>query len=123
MRSGVAQSFLESINTALPVRSTSPDDKSDVATPDSGSCTCCCHCGRSPSWRISGPRGHRRSKSYTAMRTGISELSGIDWKPHQPSRAAEVPKAFGPSESPLEKLPVEILGESHPDGDEYVAFR
>ncbi|KAI4215885.1 MAG: hypothetical protein LQ351_001873 [Letrouitia transgressa] len=106
---GVAQSFLESINTALPVRSTSPDDKSDVATPDSGSCTCCCHCGRSPSWRISGPRGHRRSKSYTAMRTGISELSGIDWKPHQPSRAAEVPKAFGPSESPLEKLPVEIL--------------
>lgn len=47
------------------------------------------------------------------MRTGISELSGWDW---EASRAVEpivldVVKTYGPGEAPLERLPVEILGE------------
>lgn len=56
-------------------------------------------------------QGHRRARSYTAPRTGISELTGVDFEPpKQPP--VEVPQVFAPAESPLEKLPVEVLGES-----------
>lgn len=110
MRSGIAQSFLESINTSAPSIHHNADK--DAITPESGSCTCCCRCGRSDSWRASiGARGHRRARSFTAPRTGISELTGIDWEPSEPALAVEPPKTFAPGESPLEKLPVEVLGE------------
>ncbi|KAL9016380.1 MAG: hypothetical protein Q9185_006279 [Variospora sp. 1 TL-2023] len=108
---GIAQSFLESINTLA--TSIHHNDDKDAITPESGgSCTCCCRCGRSDSWRASiGGRGHRRARSFTAPRTGISELTGIDWEPSEPAMAVEPPKKFGPGESPLEKLPVEVLDE------------
>ncbi|KAL8658994.1 MAG: hypothetical protein Q9226_000674 [Calogaya cf. arnoldii] len=55
-------------------------------------------------------QGHRRARSYTAPRTGISELTGVDLEPlKQP--LVEVPKVFAHAESPLERLPVEILDE------------
>ena len=44
------------------------------------------------------------------MRTGISELPGLEWEPRQQPVAAEAPKAYGPGEAPLENLPAEILG-------------
>ncbi|KAL9008097.1 MAG: hypothetical protein Q9173_006744 [Seirophora scorigena] len=106
----IAQSFLESINTSVP--SIPHNDDKDVNTPESGTCTCCCRCGRSDSWRAPvGGRGHRRARSYTAPRTGISELAGIDWEPSKPAMAVEPPKIFAPGESPLEGLPVEVLDE------------
>ncbi|KAL8718465.1 MAG: hypothetical protein Q9225_004396 [Loekoesia sp. 1 TL-2023] len=86
------------------------EDK-DVITPESGSCTCCCRCGRSDSWRASAGRGHRRARSYTVPRAGISELTGINWEPTKPAMAKEPPKTFAPGEAPLEKLPVEVLDE------------
>lgn len=110
MKSGIAQSFLESINTSVPSGHHHNEDK-DAIPPDSSSCMCCCRCGRVESWRasISG-RGHRRARSYTAPRTGISELTGIEWEPSKPAMAVEPPRTFGPGESPLERLPVEVLG-------------
>lgn len=111
MRSGIAQSFLESVNIPINKPVHHNGDPVDVNIPESGSCTCCCHCGRTDSWRASASRGHRRARSYTAPRTGISELTGVQWDP--PKQAVvEVPKVFAPGESPLEQLPVEILGQS-----------
>ena len=110
MRLGIAQSFLESVNTsATPVHHN--EDAVDLNSPESGSCTCCCRCGRSDSWRASTGRGYRRARSYTAPRTGISELTGVDDDFPKPARV-EAPQVFAPAESPLEKLPVEVLGES-----------
>lgn len=112
MRSGIAQSFFESVNNAsLP---TSPDAVHRVGSPTSaGSCDCCCRCGRSPKWQPVGPGRKRRSKSYTASRTGISELSGWDLETPRRQEAAEihVEKSYGPGEAPIERLPVEVLGE------------
>ena len=110
MRSGIAQSFLESVNATI-----TPHDEplKDLASPvgSSETCECCCRCGRSPKWRPLA-RGKRRSKSYTALRTGISELSGWDLeapKTEEP-QLIESPKNYGPGQSPLERLPAEILG-------------
>ncbi|KAI4219363.1 MAG: hypothetical protein L6R36_008374 [Xanthoria steineri] len=109
MRLGIAQSFLESVTTTVPpIRHN--DDLSDPKSPESGSCACCCRCGRSDSWRTSAIQGHRRARSYTGPRTGISELTGVSFDPPQ-RPPAEVPKVFAPAESPLEKLPVEVLDE------------
>ncbi|KAL8776567.1 MAG: hypothetical protein Q9194_003066 [Teloschistes cf. exilis] len=108
MRSGIAQSFLESVNASLPPVPQN-EDKS-ATTPDSASCSCCCHCSRSDSWRNFAPRGHRRARSYTATRTGISELTGLDWEPSEPAIVVKAPKVWGPGEAPLERLPVEVLG-------------
>lgn len=109
MKLGIAQSFLESINTSG-APAPHNEDK-DVTTPDSSTCTCCCRCGRVDSWRAAvRGKGHRRARSYTAPRTGISELSGIQWEPSKQAMAVEPPRIFAPGESPLEKLPVEVLG-------------
>ncbi len=110
MRSGTAQSFLESVNRFF---SPQPEPGQNGEVPiEAASCTCCCRCGK-----VSrpGPAGlrRRRSKSYSALRTGISELSGWDWEPPKVAvpLVPDVVKTFGPGEAPLEKLPVEILGE------------
>ena len=110
MRLGIAQSFLESVTTTTVPLVSHNEVVSDFKSPESGSCACCCHGGRSDSWRTSAVRGHRRARSYTAPRTGISELTGIE---HEPPKQplVEVPKVFAPAESPLEQLPVEVLGE------------
>lgn len=110
MRSGTAQSFLESVNNATSLQNESGD--STVSPTETGACNCCCRCGRAPKWNPQGPRG-RRSKSYTALRTGISELSGWDWEPPKYAEpiVLDVVKTFGPGEAPLERLPAEILGE------------
>ena len=57
-------------------------------------------------------RGKWRSKSYSPLRTGVSELPGWDWKPSLLGEASrlELPKAHGPGEAPLERLPTEVLG-------------
>ncbi|KAL8693058.1 MAG: hypothetical protein Q9224_003829, partial [Gallowayella concinna] len=104
-----SQSFLESVHTSIaPVHLI--EDAADVNSPESGPCACCCRCGRPDSWRSSAGRGQRRARSYTAPRTGISELTGVDWDP--PKQAVvEVPKVFAPGESPFEQLPVEVLDE------------
>ena len=107
MRPATAQSFLESINTNFsPVRESNQDGLFEQVDA-SDSCTCACRCGRSPTWR---PKGKRRSRSYTGMRTGISELTASEWEPrHEPVRI-EPAKPNGPGEAPLERLPAEILG-------------
>lgn len=111
MRSATAQSFLESVNSSLSSSQFETGHKGDGPI-NAGTCSCCCRCGRLSKWEPAGPR-RRRSKSYTALRTGISELSGWDW---EASRVVEpivldVVKTYGPGEAPLERLPVEILGE------------
>lgn len=110
MRSGTAQSFLESIDSdAL----TQNESRQQVEEPtDMGSCPCCCRCGRVQKWRL-GPRA-RRSKSNTALRTGISELSGWEGEPTQVTsvETPSVVKSFGVGQSPLEMLPAEILGKN-----------
>ena len=112
MRSGIAQSFLESVNNAsVP---TSPDAVHNGGSlAGTGTCDCCCRCGRSSKWQPVGPGRKRRSKSYTALRTGISELSG--WNLELPRRQEpaeiQVEKSYGPGEAPVERLPVEVLGE------------
>ena len=112
MRSGVAQSFLESVNGSVPI---SPDAVHNDGSPTSaGTCDCCCHCGRSPNRQPVGLGRKRRSKSYTALRTGISELSGWDLEIPRLQEPAEirVEKLYGAGEAPLERLPVEVLGKS-----------
>lgn len=113
MRSGIAQSFFESVNASVP---TSPDALHNAGSPTGpGTCDCCCRCGRSPKWQPVGPGRKRRSKSYTALRTGISELSGWELEPTRRQEPVEidVAKSYGPGEAPIERLPVEVLGESY----------
>lgn len=114
MRSGIAQSFLESVNTtAGKPQEAGQDAGSPAGSPtDSGACDCCCRCGRSSKWQPLGAGRGRRSKSYTALRTGISELSGWDLElpPRQESRKVEAPRHYGAGDAPLERLPVEVLG-------------
>lgn len=108
---GIAQSFFESVNASVP---TSPDAVHNVGNrTGAGTCDCCCRCGRSPKWQPVGPGRKRRSKSYTALRTGISELSGWDLelpRPQEPTEI-EVEKSYAPGEAPIERLPVEVLDE------------
>ncbi len=111
MRSGIAQSFLESVNASVtPPHETVVDGASPV---EAGACECCCRCGRGVKLQPVGRKLSRRAKSYTALRTGISELSGWDLEFPRPqaARPVEVEKHFGPGEAPLERLPVEVLGE------------
>ena len=110
MRPGIAQSFLESVNASV---APPPDAVHDASSPTSaGSCECCCRCGRSSVWQPVGPGRKRRSKSYTALRTGISELSGWDLELPRRQEPVEitVEKRYGPGEAPLERMPAEVLG-------------
>ena len=102
MRSGTAQSFLESGLHGLP-----QGESGDV-----GSCNCCCRCGRAREWKSFRPRGVRRTKSYSPLRTGVSELSGWTWASvlREEPVDLDAPRSFKPGEAPLERLPVEILG-------------
>lgn len=122
MRVGTAQSFLECVNASIVPPSepanakattspTSPSTSSDFSAFSAETCECCCRCGRNPKWQPVG-RGKKRSKSYTALRTGAFELSGWDRDPPkaQHPQPAVVKKAFGPGEAPLERLPAEVLG-------------
>lgn len=111
MRSATAQSFLESVNSSLSSSQIETSHKGDAPI-EAGICSCCCRCGRLSKWEPAGPR-LRRSKSYTALRTGISELSPWDWEAPRVTEpmVLDVAKTYGPGEAPLERLPVEILGE------------
>lgn len=110
MRVGTAQSFLESIDNNAPTRN---ESRQRVEEPtDVGSCACCCRCGRVQKWRL-GPRP-RRSQSYAALRTGISELSGWEGEPTTaaPIETPKAVKSYGAGQAPLEVLPFEILGKN-----------
>ena len=112
MRTGIAQSFLESVNASFsPPLNPVKDATSPVSPIAADSCECCCRCGRSSKWQPLG-RIKQRSKSYTALRTGISELSGWDsgFPKTQEPPPIEVKKDFRPGEAPLERLPSEVLG-------------
>lgn len=111
MRSATAQSFLESVNSSLSSSQFVTDHRRDGSI-EAGTCSCCCRCGRLSKWQPAGLR-QKRSKSYTALRTGISELSGWDWEAPRVAepQPLDVVKVYGPGEAPLERLPIEILGE------------
>ena len=114
MRStGIAQSFLESVNASIaPKDQQQPSPTLDVSSPiDVGTCECCCRCGKGAKSQALGRRVSRRTKSYTNLRTGISELSGYDFD--LPRRQETLPvekKQYGKGESPIERLPTEVLG-------------
>lgn len=109
---GIAQSFLESVNASIAPK----DDPSLLLTPDglspldAGACECCCRCGKGAKL---GRHVTKRSKSYTNLRTGISEVYGWDHETSVTPEARPVQKKeYGAGESLLEKLPIEVLGES-----------
>ena len=110
MRSGTAQSFLESVSASAGKLQDAGHDAGSPTGPSA--CDCCCRCGRNPKRQPLSLGSKRRSKSYTALRTGISELSGWDDEPPRKkvSTKVEAPKQYGPGESPFERLPVEVLG-------------
>lgn len=121
MRStGIAQSFLESVNASIaPKHDQLPSPASPILDGigplDSGACECCCKCGKATKLQHPARKLGRRSKSYTSLRTGISELSGwdLDLPRRQDSRPVEK-KQYAKGEAPLEKLPTEVLGELEP---------
>ncbi|KAK4696641.1 hypothetical protein P7C71_g1308, partial [Lecanoromycetidae sp. Uapishka_2] len=110
MRSGIAQSFLESVNASV---ATPTGAVHDAGSPtESSTCDCCCRCGRNSQWQPAGLGRKRRSKSYTALRTGISELSGWDLEIPRRQEPAEIQeKSYGPGQAPIERLPAEVLDE------------
>ncbi|KAL6717600.1 hypothetical protein ACLMJK_005515 [Lecanora helva] len=110
---GIAQSFLESKNAAAgPPRDAAGGH--EASSPTGGICDCCCHWGRGvkPQQPL-GPGRKRRSKSYTELRTGISELSGWDLDLPRRKEPLEVQplKHYEAGESPIERLPVEVLAD------------
>ena len=110
MRAGFVQSFLE---TAL--YGSSPDDKSidGLESPTaSPACSCCCHCGRAAEVRPKARRGKRRSRSYSPVRTGVTELSGwdIDSVPFSNVQPVKAIKHYDAGDAPIERLPTEVLG-------------
>ena len=111
MRStGIAQSFLESVNASIALKDEQPSFNGGSPV-DAGTCECCCRCGRNtksqPVRRLS-----RKSKSYTNLRTGISELTGWDFDlPRRQGVRLVQQKQYRKGEAPLEKLPIEVLGE------------
>ena len=108
---GIAQSFLESINASIAPKHEPTVTLNGSSPVDAPVCECCCRCGRGAK---AGRPATKKSKSYTNLRTGISELSG--WEIEPPVRHEGRPvekKEHSPGESPLEKLPKEVLGEYH----------
>ena len=108
---GVAQSFLESVNASIAPKDESPlSPVLHAASGElAGACECCCHCGRGA--KI-GRKVTKRSKSYTTLRTGISELTG--WDLDLPVKHVDRPvqkKQYAAGDAPIEKLPSEVLGE------------
>ncbi|MCJ1280851.1 hypothetical protein MMC26_000168 [Xylographa opegraphella] len=107
---GLAQSFLE-----LPLHYTSskqqPNQSIHDLTSTTRGCECCCRCGRSGDKRSDGAKVVRKSRSYSPLRTSISELSGWTSQPISTAGTAKAGqiKSSGPGEAPLERLPVEIL--------------
>ena len=115
MRSGIAQSFVES-GTATPVRREVVKELTQTSSTDSAeSCECCCRCGRKAKGGHAQARGKRRSKSSTALRTAISEWSGWDDDvaiaiTHELSSIETPSRQYRAGDSPLERLPTEVLG-------------
>ena len=110
MRSGVAQSFLETSLAGIQPQ-TPASHGPDSPKLGAQQCACCCRCGRGRDLKPTGLRVKRKSRSYSPIRTGVSELS--DWlvEPSSTEEAsqAKLPTVNRPGESPLERLPAEIL--------------
>ena len=111
MRTGAAQSFLESALYKAPYLDHAGDRVSSSSA-DADPCTCCCRCGRVREWKPSGLRAKRKSRSYSPIRTGVSELSGwlLEPPPHQEPVDLTTPSVNPPGGAPIERLPVEVLG-------------
>ena len=120
MRLGSAQSFLESnLHHEPPQHETThivDGSRSGVA-----SCSCCCRCGRTREWTPVPFKTKRKSRSYSPIRTGVSELS--EWLLKTPSVGIppklHAPRPSVPGQAPLEMLPTEILGQLVQDPKTY----
>ena len=111
MRSGAAQSFLEStLHHERPQEQTT--HALDSSTSSTANCSCCCRCGRVREWAPVPFNAKRKSRSYSPVRTGVSELS--EWLLEIPSTGIppklRAPEPNAPGRAPLEMLPTEILG-------------
>ena len=105
MGSGTAQSFSETSNSTSSALAKLQHDVSESGV--ARDCSCQCHGGK-PSRGVH--RGHKRSRSHTTLRTGISELPAWDLDFSTPEPAAEVAKPSVPGGSSFERLPIEVLG-------------
>ena len=111
MRSGTAQSFLETSSSSSPLLSKLQHDLRSPTASESDPCACQCHGAKGSR----GPHRHsKRSRSQTALRTGISELPEWEWDLSSPEPVTKLVKVNRPGESALERLPIEIIGWSGP---------
>jgi len=127
---GTAQSFVVAKPSSLQLASAATPPSSQPETQSNGSAvqsdmqtpTICCSCGGLQGWQYTQTAGKRRSKSYTDLRLlaggrGRDGQQDLEWAKRPklqdsvPARIEE-PPVYAPGESPLEKLPTEILGES-----------
>ncbi|KAI9809245.1 MAG: hypothetical protein M1825_002536 [Sarcosagium campestre] len=127
---GIAQTFSDTKESSLAIEEISgfiPRNEDDIMAAAAIMATqqppgFCCPCGRFKGWkqiRLSS-RGLSKSSSSNDLRLlGGDKHQGWDWE-HSPERVpAEVPKKtestrYAPGQSPLERLPVEILDEILP---------
>lgn len=107
MRSGTAQSFLETSGSTSPLLAKLQHDISGPTPAESGPCSCDCHCGKV---LRGNHRDQKRSRSQTNLRTGIEELPAWDSDLSPPEPVAKAAKANCPGGSSLEELPIEVLG-------------
>jgi hypothetical protein len=119
--SGIPQSFSDSKSSTFSAQyalDDSPVDPDKMATTVSlqQPPSFCCPCGGFKGWKQVGLGGryHHKSKSYGDLRLlGGDAQQGWDWtRETSPERVAvQKPKEpYPPGQSPIEKLPVEILG-------------
>ncbi|MCJ1365488.1 hypothetical protein MMC16_004610 [Acarospora aff. strigata] len=112
---GTAQSFVVSKLSALHLASVKETPQSPKATgqPDMQAPTICCSCGGVQGWQYTHSVGKRRSKSYVDLRL-LGAQQDWEWakRPRLDKTITariEGPLVHEPGESPLERLPTEIL--------------
>ena len=125
---GIAQSFTDSKESTFHL----PLDNvvADSGAPDSTTATTlaiqapafCCPCGQFRGWKEVHLKGRAFSRSYGDLKLlGGDGTQGWEWGksplkstppavPRQPPAKKAEPKPYPPGKSPLENLPVEILG-------------
>ncbi len=125
---GTAQSFVVSrISSALHLADAAntavlgTNTNALLDQPDMDGPTICCSCGGVQGWQYTHSVGKRRSKSYVDLKFLAGSLVGdgrqdLEWakrpklRPRTPTPVQE-PEINPPGQSPLERLPTEVLGE------------